>query len=342
MTHAHSTAHSDHDHSGHGHDAHGHSHAPKEFGRAFAIGVTLNLAFVIVEGLAGLASGSIALVADAGHNLSDVLGLLMAWAAYALSKRPASARYTYGLRGSSILAALFNAILLLIACGAIALGAIQRLFEPEPIQSGMMMAVAAVGIVINLGTALLFLRGGEDDLNIRGAFLHMAADAAVSAGVVVAGLIVAETGALWIDPAISIVIVAVIVIGTWGLFRDSLLMSLAGVPSRIDPAKVAARLGSLPGVTAVHHIHIWPTSTTETALTAHLVMPDLAEQDDFLVSTARLVRDEFNIGHATFQIERGRCADADCAEGGSGQGHHDHDDDHHRHHHGHHHGHHHH
>ncbi|MBP8232298.1 MAG: cation transporter [Rhizorhabdus sp.] len=341
MTRAHSTAHSDHDHSGHGHGAHGHSHAPKEFGRAFAIGVTLNLAFVIVEGLAGLASGSIALVADAGHNLSDVLGLLMAWAAYALSKRPASARYTYGLRGSSILAALFNAILLLIACGAIALGAIQRLFEPEPIQSGMMMAVAAVGIVINLGTALLFLRGGEDDLNIRGAFLHMAADAAVSAGVVVAGLIVAETGALWIDPAISIVIVAVIVIGTWGLFRDSLLMSLAGVPSRIDPAKVAARLGSLPGVTAVHHIHIWPTSTTETALTAHLVMPDLAEQDGFLVSTARLVRDEFNIGHATFQIERGRCADADCAEGASGDGRHDHDDDH-GHDHGHHRGHHHH
>lgn len=345
MTRAHSTVHSDHDHGGHGHGhghgAHGHSHAPKEFGRAFAIGVSLNLAFVIVEGAAGLASGSIALVADAGHNLSDVLGLLMAWAAYALSKRPASARYTYGLRGSSILAALFNAILLLIACGAIALGAIQRLFEPEPIQSGMMMAVAAVGIVINLGTALLFLRGGEDDLNIRGAFLHMAADAAVSAGVVVAGLIVAETGALWIDPAISIVIVAVIVIGTWGLFRDSLVMSLAGVPSRIDPAKVAARLGSLPGVTAVHHIHIWPTSTTETALTAHLVMPDLAEQDDFLVSTARLVRDEFNIGHATFQIERGRCADADCAEGGSGQGHHDHDDDH-GHDHGHHHGHHHH
>lgn len=336
MTRAHSTAHSNHDHSGHGHGAHGHSHAPKEFGRAFAIGVSLNLAFVIIEGAAGLASGSIALVADAGHNLSDVLGLLMAWAAYALSKRPASARYTYGLRGSSILAALFNAILLLIACGAIALGAIQRLFEPEPIQSGMMMAVAAVGIVINLGTALLFLRGGEDDLNIRGAFLHMAADAAVSAGVVVAGLIVAETGALWIDPAISIVIVAVIVIGTWGLFRDSLLMSLAGVPSRIDPAKVAARLGSLPGVTAVHHIHIWPTSTTETALTAHLVMPDLAEQDDFLVSTARLVRDEFNIGHATFQIERGRCADAECADGGSGQGHHDHDDDH-GHDHGHHH-----
>ncbi len=328
MTRALSPSHSDHkhDHSGHahGHGAHGHSHAPKEFGGAFAIGVTLNLGFVIVEGAAGLASGSIALVADAGHNLSDVLGLLMAWAAYALSKRPASARYTYGLRGSSILAALFNAILLLIACGAIALGAIQRLFEPEPIQSGTMMAVAAVGIAINLGTALLFLRGGEDDINIRGAFLHMAADAAVSAGVVVAGFLVARTGALWIDPAISIVIVAVIVAGTWGLFRDSLVMSLAGVPSRIDPAKVSARLAELPGVTAVHHIHIWPTSTTETALTAHLVMPDLAEQDDFLVSTASLVREEFGIGHATFQIERGRCADADCAEG-PGQGHHHHD-----------------
>ncbi|MFZ5704833.1 MAG: cation diffusion facilitator family transporter [Pseudomonadota bacterium] len=337
MTSAHSHHHAGHDHAGHAHDGHGHSHAPKEFGRAFAIGVTLNLGFVVVEGAAGLASGSLALVADAGHNLSDVLGLLMAWAAYALSKRPASARYTYGLRGSSILAALFNAILLLVACGAIALGAIQRLFEPEPIQSGMMMAVAAVGIAINLGTALLFLRGGEDDINIRGAFLHMAADAAVSAGVVVAGFLVARTGALWIDPAISIVIVAVIVAGTWGLFRDSLVMSLAGVPSRIDPAKVSARLATLPGVTAVHHIHIWPTSTTETALTAHLVMPELIEQDDFLLSTARLVRDEFGIGHATFQIERGRCADVDCADGAGGHDSHDHPAHGHVHDHGHHH-----
>jgi len=310
----------DHDHSdhGHAHDHHGrgHSHAPRKFGRAFAIGVVLNLGFVMVESGAGWLSGSMALIADAGHNLSDVLGLLMAWAAYALSKRPASARYTYGLRGSSILAALFNAIFLLIACGAIGLGAIQRLIHPAPVQSGTMMAVAAIGIAINLGTALLFLRGSHDDLNIRGAFLHMAADAAVSAGVVIAGLIVALTGLLWIDPAMSIVIVAVIVAGTWSLFRDALTMSLNGVPGGIDTAEVTARLAGLPGVVAVHHVHIWPTSTTEVALTAHLLMPQPGGDDDFLARTARLMHKEFRIGHSTFQIERGQCADAshDCDE----------------------------
>jgi cobalt-zinc-cadmium efflux system protein len=293
----------DHDH------AHGHSHAPAEYGRAFAIGIILNLGFVIVEAVAGWISGSIALIADAGHNLSDVLGLVMAWAAFALAKRPASARYTYGLRGSSILAALFNAIFLLIACGAITLGAIQRFVHPAPVESGMMMAVAGVGIVINLGTALLFLRGRHHDLNIRGAFLHMAADAGVSAGVVVAGLIVGLTGLLWIDPAISLVIVAVIVAGTWGLFRDSLTMSLNGVPGGIDTEQVTARLAGLPGVEAVHHVHIWPTSTTEVALTAHLLMPDSANQDGFLAQTARLMRQEFRIGHSTFQIEQGACAD---------------------------------
>ena len=307
----------------HDHD-HGHSHAPKEFGRAFAIGVTLNLGFVIVEGAAGLISGSIALIADAGHNLSDVLGLLMAWAAYALSKRPPSRRFTYGLRGSSILAALFNAVFLLIACGAIALGAIQRFFHPAPIESGVMMAVAAIGIVINLGTALLFLRGGEHDINIRGAFLHMAADAGVSAGVVVAGLLVAQTGLLWIDPAISLVIVAVIVIGTWGLFRDSLTMSLNGVPGAIDPAVVTARLTGLPGVAAVHHVHIWPTSTTEVALTAHLLMPEAGAHDDFLARTAQLMRDEFRIGHSTFQIEQGACADEQPRCAPAAHDHHDH------------------
>lgn len=321
-------AHRHHDHAAHGHDhahAHGHHHAhvPHEYGRAFAIGVALNLAFVIVEGGAGLVSGSIALIADAGHNLSDVLGLLMAWTAYTLSKRPASARFTYGLKGSSILAALFNAVFLLIACGAIALGAVQRFVHPAPIESGTMMAVAAMGIAINLGTALLFLRGGEHDLNIRGAFLHMAADAAVSAGVVVAGFIVAQTGQLWIDPAMSLVIVAVIVAGTWGLFRDSLAMSLNGVPLGIDVAAVTARLEALPGVTAVHHVHIWPTSTTEVALTAHVMMPESVEDDAFLLRTTQLMREEFRIDHSTFQIERGACADErpGCT--------HDHDHDHH-------------
>ncbi len=315
------------------HSEHGHAHGPVEYGRAFAIGVSLNLAFVVVEGLAGLASGSIALLADAGHNLSDVLGLLMAWAAFTLSKRPASARYTYGLRGSSILAALFNAVLLLIACGAITLGAIQRFLRPAPIESDTMMVVAAIGIAINLGTALLFVRGRKHDINIGGAFLHMAADAAVSAGVVVAGFLVLRTGFLWIDPTISLIIVAVIVAGTWGLFRDSLAMSLNGVPGGIDSGEVTAQLAALPGVTAVHHVHIWPTSTTEVALTAHLVMPNGIEDDAFLADATALIRKTFGIGHSTFQIERGRCADEqdDCTQS-AGQDHgHDHDDHHHHH-----------
>jgi cobalt-zinc-cadmium efflux system protein len=204
---------------------------------------------------------------------------------------------------------LFNAIFLLPACGAIVLGAVQRLFDPVPVQGGLVMGVAAIGIVVNLGTALMFMRGGKEDLNIRGAFLHMAADAAVSAGVVVAGLIVLKTGITWIDPLTSIVIVAVIVVGTWGLFRDSLTMSLQGVPGGIDSTQVTARLAGLPGVAAVHHVHIWPTSTTEVALTAHLLMPDHPGDDAFLVSTAKLVRQDFGIAHATFQIEHGVCAD---------------------------------
>lgn len=305
-----------HSHDHHHDHGHGHAHAPAEFGRAFAIGISLNLGFVIVEAGAGWMAGSIALIADAGHNLSDVLGLLMAWAAAALAKRPSSARYTYGLRGSSILAALFNAIFLLIACGAIVLGAVQRFLRPAPVEPGTMMVVAAIGIAVNLATALLFLRGRHGDLNIRAAFLHMAADAAVSAGVVVAGLLVALTGLLWIDPAISLVIVAVIIVGTWGLFRDSLTMSLQGVPGGIDTDEVRARLTGLPGVEAVHHVHIWPTSTTEVALTAHLLMPDAGVQDAFLATTARLMRDEFRIGHSTFQIEHGVCADDmdDCSQ----------------------------
>ena len=309
----------------HPHPDHGHGGGADEYGRAFAIGIALNLGFVVIEATAGWISGSIALIADAGHNLSDVLGLLMAWAAFALSKRPASARVTYGLRGASILAALFNAIFLLIACGAITLGAIQRFVRPAPVEADMMMIVAAIGIVINLGTALLFLRGRHHDLNIRGAFLHMAADAAVSAGVVVAGLLVAWSGRLWIDPAVSLVIVAVIVAGTWGLFRDSLTMLLQGVPGGIDTETVKSRLAGLPGVDAVHHVHIWPTSTTEVALTAHLVMP-LGGGDGFLSQTARLMRDEFRIGHSTFQIEQGACADEleDCSHDSHAQHHHAH------------------
>lgn len=320
-SHAHHHDHGAHEHShGHGHGhSHGHDHGPMSYGRAFAIGITLNTVFVGIEAGAGWLADSVALIADAGHNLSDVLGLFMAWGAYVLSKRPASERYTYGLRSSSIVAALLNAILLLVACGAIMLGAIERLIEPVAPEGGMMIAVAGAGIVVNLGTALLFMKGGND-LNIRGAFLHMMADAAVSAGVVVAGLLVLYTGLTWIDPAVSIVVVGVIVAGTWGLFRHSLTLALQGVPQGIDPAAVGHTLQALPGVSAVHHVHIWPVSTTETALTAHLLMPDGAD-DAFLATSAATIKRDFGIGHSTFQIERGECADdpgheAHCGDGG--------------------------
>ncbi|WP_380874451.1 cobalt transporter [Sphingomonas sp. DBB INV C78] len=303
--------HHDHDHKhhhGHAGHGHGHSHAPNNFGRAFAIGIGLNLVFTGVEAFYGFATGSMALLADAGHNLSDVLGLVIAWGAWLLSRAKPTPRYTYGWRGSSILAALFNAVFLLVACGAIALEAVQRFSHPTPVPGGTVMAVAAVGIVINLGTALLFARGGKHDINIRGAFLHMAADAAVSAGVVIAGLLTLKTGAKWIDPATSLVIVLVIVAGTWGLLRESLAMAMQAVPGRIDPAAVQQALGEVAGVARVHHLHIWPTSTTETALTAHLVIPGGHPGDAFLAETAAMLHDRFGIGHATLQIEQGEGA----------------------------------
>ncbi len=290
-----------HDHS-HGH-GHGHSHAPADYGRAFAIGVTLNLAFVFVEGAYGLLSGSMALVADAGHNLSDVLGLLMAWGATILSGRSPSARFTYGFKSSSILAALFNAALLLVAIGAIAMEAVQRLMEPAPVDGGTVIIVSAIGIAINTATALLFLSGRKSDLNIRGAFLHMAADALVSAGVLVSGVLIGLTGLLWIDPVTSLVIVVVIAIGTWGLLKDSVKMSLLGVPPGIDHEQVEAYLGSEPGVSAVHDLHIWPLGTTETALTAHLVMPGGHPGDAFLRRIGDEMAHRFHIDHATIQIE---------------------------------------
>lgn len=311
--------HGGHHNSGHGHGhahdhAHGHSHAPASFGRAFAIGITLNLLFVMVEAFYGFASGSTALLADAGHNLSDVLGLVVAWTAWLLSQRKPTARYTYGLRGSSILAALLNALLLMVACGAILLEAAQRFADPAPVAGRTVMIVAGIGIVVNLGTALLFARGGKGDINIRGAFLHMAADAAVSAGVVIAGLATLKTGAHWIDPATSLLIVGVIVWSTWGLLRESLAMALAAVPNRIDPAEVTRALAAVPGVARVHHLHIWPTSTTEAAMTAHLVMPGGHPGDSFLRETAGMLNDRFAIDHATLQIERGDgpCHAGDC------------------------------
>ncbi|NYT40537.1 cation transporter [Sphingomonas sp. R-74633] len=312
-------AHHDHNHAHHGHGHHGHSHAPADFGRAFAIGTALNLAFVAVEGAAGFLTHSMALLADAGHNLSDVLGLLIAWGGAELAKRPASRRFTYGLRGSSILAALTNAVLLFVAVGAILLEAIQRLQEPRDVPGLTVMLVAGVGIVINLSTALLFARGRDGDVNIRGAYLHMAADAAVSAGVVIGGGLILFTGAEWIDPVISLAIVAVILWSSWGLFTESLTMALQAVPKGIDPEAVERALAALPGVARVHDLHIWPMSTTEAALTAHLVMPGGHPGDAFLIALQHRLAHDFRIDHTTVQIELGD--GAECRLHGNGHAH---------------------
>jgi cobalt-zinc-cadmium efflux system protein len=299
------------DHS-HGH-AHGHGHAPADFGRAFLIGILLNVGFVGVEAVYGMLSGSVALLADAGHNLSDVLGLLLAWGASILSRRAPSANFTFGLRRTSILSALLNAVFLLVAIGAIALEAVRRLGDPQPVAGGTVMAVAAVGIVVNGITAWLFARGGKHDINIRGAFLHMAADAAVSAAVVVSGLLIMRTGWLWIDPLTSLIVVAVILVGTWGLLRRSVNMALDRVPEHIPPAEVFAELEALPGVVRVHDLHIWSLSTTEVALTCHLVMPAGCPGDRFLSEAGDRLHHRFGIGHTTIQVERDyirQCADA--------------------------------
>ena len=291
----------DHDH-GHGHHGHHHSHAaPADFGRAFAIGIALNLGFVGVEVAYGLIANSVALLADAGHNLSDVAGLAVAWAATILARRRPSARFTYGMRGSSILAALFNAVMLLVAIGAVAWESVQRLLDPQPVAALTVMAVAAAGIAVNGVTAWLFSRGG--DLNVRAAFAHMLSDAIVSAGVVVAGGVILLTGFTWLDPVVSLVIAAVIVAGTWGLLRESVAMALQGVPPGVELDTVTARLAALPGVAQVHHVHIWPTSTTETALTAHLLCPAGHPGDAFLASASHMLEHDFAIHHATLQIE---------------------------------------
>lgn len=298
----------DHDHSGHAHaqtpGGHaGHSHAPASFGAAFAIGTALNFGFVIVEGIYGIAAGSMALLADAGHNLSDVLGLLIAWGAATLAKRRPSARYTYGLRSSSILAALLNALLLLVAITLIAIEAVRRFWEPAPVAGTTVMIVAAVGIVVNGVTAWLFARGRKGDLNIRGAFLHMASDAVVSLGVVVAGFIILRTGWAWLDPTVSLLIVAVIAVGTWGLLRDSVSLSLQATPPGMDAGEIDAFLLSQPGVTATHDLHVWPMSTTETALTVHLPMVAGYPGDAYTASLAAALKQRFGIDHATVQIE---------------------------------------
>lgn len=280
-----------------------HDHGSADFGRAFALGTTLNLAFVLVEGTAGVLADSVALLADAGHNLSDVLGLLIAWGGAELAKRAPSKRFTYGLRGSSILAALANAVLLFVAVGAILLEAVQRLAAPAAVPGVTVMLVAGAGIVINLATALLFARGRRGDINVRGAFLHMAADAAVSAGVVVAGFIILKTGLTWIDPVTSLVIVAVIAIGTWGLLRDSVNMSLQAAPPGLDPDEIGSFLRGQDGVQEIHDLHVWPMSTTETALTVHLLVPGGYPGDAYTARVAAGLKDKFGIDHATIQIE---------------------------------------
>ena len=295
-SHNHSHAHDDH---GHGH---GHHHGPVA-GRAFAISVTLNLAFVVIEAGAGIFGGSMALLADAGHNLSDVLALLMAWAASRLADRPPSSRFTYGLKSSSILAALTNAALLWVALGAILIETLQRLARPAPISGQLVMIVAGAGILVNGASAMLFAGANRNDLNLRAAFQHMLADAAVSAGVVAAALLMTLTGDNWIDPLTSLAILAIIGMSSWWLLRDSVKLALLAVPDQIDCTAVRGFLSRQQGVTAVHDLHIWPMSTTETALTAHLVMPGGHPGDDFLHHLAERLEKSFTIGHATIQVE---------------------------------------
>jgi cobalt-zinc-cadmium efflux system protein len=267
-----------------------------------AIGVGLNTAFVAAEMFAGLWAGSLALLADAGHNAGDVVGLLLAWGASWLARRPPSQRYTWGLRRTTIYAALTNAVLLLVACGAILWEAAHRLQSPEPVAGPTVILVAGIGVVINTLSALVFLRG-HGDANVRGAFLHMAADAAVSVGVVFAGIAIAATGRLWIDPLVSIVIAMVIVVGTWGLFRESVDLALDAVPRGVDPREITASLAAVAGVVEVHDLHVWAASTSETSLTAHLVVTDVADRDAVLSTALHLLKERFHVAHATLQLE---------------------------------------
>ncbi|MEO8808126.1 MAG: cation diffusion facilitator family transporter [Burkholderiaceae bacterium] len=293
-----------HDHPGHDHAGHAHHHAPANFDRAFAFGITLNIAFVAVEAFYGWKVNSLALLADAGHNLGDVAGLVLAWGGALAGRVRPGARYTYGWKRASILAAFANALLLLVAMGSLAWEAFGRLHVPEPTQGFTVMVVAGIGIFVNLGTALLFMRGREHDLNIQGAFMHMAADALVSAGVVLAGGLSLWFGWAWLDPVASLVIALVIVVGTWRLFRQSLHLMFDGVPEHIDLALVRHELESLPGVDRVHDLHVWATGTSDVALTAHLVMPAGHPDDPFFESATHSLRDKFKIGHVTLQVVR--------------------------------------
>ncbi len=305
-----SSGHKDHGHShahGAGHAGHGHGHhhpAPSEFGRAFAVGIALNLGFLLIEAFYGWKVNSLALLADAGHNLSDVAGLVLAWAGAVAGRRRPDLRHTYGFQRASILAAFANAVLLLVAMGSLALEAAQRLQSPEPTQGVTVMVVAGIGILVNTATALMFMGGRHDDLNVRGAFLHMAGDALVSAGVVVAGGLTLWLGWVWLDPVVSLLIAVVIVLGTWGLFRQSLHLLFDGVPEHIDMQAVREHLVALPGVTAIHDLHVWAMGTSQVALTAHLVRPQGVPDDSFLRDATQSLQQRFGIAHITLQVVR--------------------------------------
>ena len=298
-----------HEHShDHGHaSGHGHAMPIEGVNLRMGIAVALNLVFVVVEGGYGFLSNSVALIADAGHNLSDVLGLVCAWGALLLGRRPPGAKFTYGLGRSSVLAALVNAVLLLLACGAIAWEAASRLAAPPPVAGRTVMAVAAIGIVLNGISAWMLHAGSHGDLNRRSAYIHMLSDAVVSGGVLLSGLLIVFTGWSLLDPVVSLVIVAVILIGTWRLLRDSLTLSLDGVPASVNSSAVMSYLADQRGVTDVHDLHIWALSTTSVALTAHLVVPDRGAEDALLISLTPDLKRRFRIQHATLQIERDRC-----------------------------------
>jgi cobalt-zinc-cadmium efflux system protein len=327
-------------HHSHGH-GHGHHHpAPGDNGRAFGIAIGLNTAFVAIEFIYGFIANSTALMADAGHNLSDVLGLGLAWGAAMLTKSAPTRRFTYGMRGTTILAALANALLLMVACGAIAWEAVHRFAHPEPVAGTTVSIVAFVGVLINGFSAWLFVAGSKDDINVRGAYQHMAADAVLSLGVVISGVVIMYTGWTWLDPAVSLLLVVVIVVGTWSLLRESIQMVLAGVPASVDATGVTAFLAAQSGVTEVHDVHIWAMSTTETALTAHLVMPDGYPGDAAIDDIVGHLREDFSIHHCTLQVEQGTTKHSSCClhDGLEAHAHDDHDHDH-DHDHGHHHGH---
>jgi cobalt-zinc-cadmium efflux system protein len=298
--------HHDHDHGHHhGHGHHHHHPAPDGSSRAFALAVGLNALFVAIEFAYGFIANSTALMADAGHNLSDVLGLLLAWGAAVLAKSAPNGRYTYGLRSSSILAALGNSLLLMVACGAIALEAVQRFSQPAPVAGTTVSIVAAIGVLVNGFSAWLFMSGSKDDLNVRGAYQHMAADAAISLGVVVSGLVIMYTGWTWLDPLVSLAIVLMILAGTWSLLRESVQLMMAAVPAGVDAGRVSQFLAERPGVSEVHDMHIWAISTTENALTAHVVMPGGYPGDKVIDEMVDQLRKDFSIHHCTLQVEEG-------------------------------------